>query len=200
VESAIRAEELTADGDSAGAAVWRRVTDAIGQLVNMTPSGTDAVNGGNDAILTSPVRGSAMPDWRKNGSVTEHLKNDLLSRRASHRVGRLRHSTNFGFGQRASIGLVKREFPTDASVSGDGADERSVPGYVKDHMCRSAAVVLMRSQICSGKRRLMRRLKIGGKRKAALGPSRSLPCRHPGSCIGNRRASRASRAPKSHCR
>jgi hypothetical protein len=45
VESAIRAEELTADGDSAGAAVWRRVTDAIGQLVNMTPSGTDAVNG-----------------------------------------------------------------------------------------------------------------------------------------------------------
>jgi hypothetical protein len=45
VESAIRAEELTADGDSAGAAVWRRVTGAVGQLVNMTPSGTDAVNG-----------------------------------------------------------------------------------------------------------------------------------------------------------
>jgi hypothetical protein len=38
-ESAIRAEELAADGDSAGAAVWRRVTHAIGQLVNTTPPG-----------------------------------------------------------------------------------------------------------------------------------------------------------------
>jgi ABC-type multidrug transport system fused ATPase/permease subunit len=38
-ESAIRAEELAADGDSVGAAVWRRVIHAIGQLVNTTPPG-----------------------------------------------------------------------------------------------------------------------------------------------------------------
>jgi hypothetical protein len=38
-ESETRAEELAADGDSVGAAVWRRVTDAIGQLTNTTPSG-----------------------------------------------------------------------------------------------------------------------------------------------------------------
>ena len=37
-ESAIRMQELALNGDSAGAAVWRRrVTDAIGQLVNTTP-------------------------------------------------------------------------------------------------------------------------------------------------------------------
>jgi hypothetical protein len=39
IESDKRAEELAEDGDHNGAAVWRRVTDAIGQLVNMTPSG-----------------------------------------------------------------------------------------------------------------------------------------------------------------
>jgi hypothetical protein len=38
-ESAIRSAELAANGDSAGAAVWRRVTGAIGQLVNTTPPG-----------------------------------------------------------------------------------------------------------------------------------------------------------------
>ena len=39
-ESAIRSAELAANNDSAGAAVWRRVTDAIGQLVNTTlPAG-----------------------------------------------------------------------------------------------------------------------------------------------------------------
>ena len=38
-ESAIRMQELALNGDSAGAAVWRRVTDAIGQLVNTTPPG-----------------------------------------------------------------------------------------------------------------------------------------------------------------
>jgi hypothetical protein len=38
-ESAKRVEELAADGDSAGAAVWRRVADAIGQLANTTPTG-----------------------------------------------------------------------------------------------------------------------------------------------------------------
>ena len=39
VESAIRMPELAFSGDSAGAAVWRRIIDAIGQLVNMTPPG-----------------------------------------------------------------------------------------------------------------------------------------------------------------
>jgi hypothetical protein len=36
-ESAIRSAELAEAGDIAGAAVWRRVTDAIGQLKNTTP-------------------------------------------------------------------------------------------------------------------------------------------------------------------
>ena len=39
VESAIRAEELAEVGNHKGAAVWRRVIDAIGQLENMTPPG-----------------------------------------------------------------------------------------------------------------------------------------------------------------
>ena len=38
-ESAIRTQEFALNGDSAGAAVWRRITDAIGQLVNTTPPG-----------------------------------------------------------------------------------------------------------------------------------------------------------------
>ena len=39
-ESAIRSAELAANSDSGGVAVWRRVTDAIGQLVNTTlPAG-----------------------------------------------------------------------------------------------------------------------------------------------------------------
>jgi hypothetical protein len=39
IESAIRAEELFEDGDHNGAAVWRRVIDAIAQLENTTPPG-----------------------------------------------------------------------------------------------------------------------------------------------------------------
>jgi hypothetical protein len=38
-ESAMRSAELATNGDSAGAAVWRRVTDAIGQLTNTIPPG-----------------------------------------------------------------------------------------------------------------------------------------------------------------
>jgi len=38
-ESATRAGELAADGDHDGAAVWRRITDAVGQLANSTPPG-----------------------------------------------------------------------------------------------------------------------------------------------------------------
>jgi hypothetical protein len=39
VESAIRTQELALNGDSAGVAVWRRITDAIEQLVTVTPPG-----------------------------------------------------------------------------------------------------------------------------------------------------------------
>jgi hypothetical protein len=39
VESAIRAQELALNGDSASAAVWLRVTCAVRQLVNVTPPG-----------------------------------------------------------------------------------------------------------------------------------------------------------------
>jgi hypothetical protein len=39
IESAIRAEEPAEEGDHNGAAVWRRVIDAIGQHANTTPPG-----------------------------------------------------------------------------------------------------------------------------------------------------------------
>jgi hypothetical protein len=39
IESAIRAEELFEEGYHSGAAVWRRVIDAIAQLLNTTPPG-----------------------------------------------------------------------------------------------------------------------------------------------------------------
>jgi hypothetical protein len=39
IETAIRAEELFEEGDHNGAAVWRRVFDAIAQLLNTTPPG-----------------------------------------------------------------------------------------------------------------------------------------------------------------
>jgi len=38
-ESAARADELAAQDDCNGAAVWRRITDAVGQLASTTPSG-----------------------------------------------------------------------------------------------------------------------------------------------------------------
>src|SRR4029077_5475624 len=38
-ESATRADELFAQDDYNGAAVWRRITDAVGQLANQTPAG-----------------------------------------------------------------------------------------------------------------------------------------------------------------
>jgi hypothetical protein len=38
-ESAGRADELAANGDTAGVAVWRRIIDAIGQLASTTPPG-----------------------------------------------------------------------------------------------------------------------------------------------------------------
>jgi hypothetical protein len=38
-ESTTRADQLAADGDHEGAATWRRITSAVGQLANNTPSG-----------------------------------------------------------------------------------------------------------------------------------------------------------------
>ena len=38
-ESITRADELAADGDRDGAAAWRRITAAVGQLANNTPPG-----------------------------------------------------------------------------------------------------------------------------------------------------------------
>ena len=38
-ESAARADELFAEQDHDGAAVWHRIIDAVGQLANTTPSG-----------------------------------------------------------------------------------------------------------------------------------------------------------------
>jgi len=38
-QSLARAEHLTTEGDHEGAATWRRITDAVRQLANMTPAG-----------------------------------------------------------------------------------------------------------------------------------------------------------------
>jgi hypothetical protein len=38
-ESAARADELAAAGDDEGMATWRRITHAVAQLANKTPSG-----------------------------------------------------------------------------------------------------------------------------------------------------------------
>jgi hypothetical protein len=38
-ESAARADELAAQDDYKGEAVWRRITDVVGQLLNRTPAG-----------------------------------------------------------------------------------------------------------------------------------------------------------------
>ena len=38
-ESAARADKLFAEQDHDGAAVWRRIIDAVGQLAKMKPSG-----------------------------------------------------------------------------------------------------------------------------------------------------------------
>jgi hypothetical protein len=39
-ESAVRVDELVADGDHDDAVTWRRISDAVGQLANTTPPGT----------------------------------------------------------------------------------------------------------------------------------------------------------------
>ena len=40
VESARRADELAADGDETGGALWRRIIGAIRQLTSTTPPGS----------------------------------------------------------------------------------------------------------------------------------------------------------------
>jgi hypothetical protein len=39
IESAVRVDELAAEGDLDGAAVWRRIMHAVAELANTTPSG-----------------------------------------------------------------------------------------------------------------------------------------------------------------
>ena len=38
-ESASRVDELATAGDDNGVAVWRRISEAVGQLINTTPPG-----------------------------------------------------------------------------------------------------------------------------------------------------------------
>jgi hypothetical protein len=38
-ESAARVDDLATAGDDDGVAVWRRISDAVGQLANTTPPG-----------------------------------------------------------------------------------------------------------------------------------------------------------------
>jgi hypothetical protein len=38
-QSAARADDLATEGDHDGAATWRRITDAVRQLADTTPSG-----------------------------------------------------------------------------------------------------------------------------------------------------------------
>ena len=38
-QSTTRADELAAEGDHDGASTWRRITDAVSQLANNTPTG-----------------------------------------------------------------------------------------------------------------------------------------------------------------
>jgi hypothetical protein len=38
-QSAARADDLATEGDPDGAATWRRITDAVRQLADTTPSG-----------------------------------------------------------------------------------------------------------------------------------------------------------------
>jgi hypothetical protein len=39
IESAMRVDELSAEGDLDGAAVWRRIMQAVAELTNTTPTG-----------------------------------------------------------------------------------------------------------------------------------------------------------------
>jgi hypothetical protein len=55
VESARRADELAADGDIAGAAVWWRIINAVDQLANTTPPGRVTESGDLLASLRCSV-------------------------------------------------------------------------------------------------------------------------------------------------
>jgi hypothetical protein len=58
-ESAARADELCAPQDHNGAAVWRRIIDAAGQLANTTPS--DHLESHSATGLTRPACPSSSP-------------------------------------------------------------------------------------------------------------------------------------------
>ena len=90
--------------------------------------------------------------------------------------------------------LVKHEFQLTHPCPSTGS---------KITLCRSCAVVLMRPRTCNGKRSGMRRQRINGRRKAALGRSepiaglfRSPPYRPAGCHTRSRQAFCASRGPK----
>ena len=71
-ESAARADELFAEQDHDGAAVWRRIIDAVGQLANTKPSGRPSLTTWNLIPLSDrPVR-PPLPSLRlllKTGSI-----------------------------------------------------------------------------------------------------------------------------------
>jgi hypothetical protein len=56
VESARRADELAAAGDTAGVAVWCRIINAVDQLANTTPPGcyTDLARGRSERSRFGP--------------------------------------------------------------------------------------------------------------------------------------------------
>jgi len=53
-ESTRRADELWEVGDAVGVAVWRRVTDAVRQLVNVSPPGPAQQSGGKRIRTVGP--------------------------------------------------------------------------------------------------------------------------------------------------
>jgi hypothetical protein len=64
-ESAARADELFAEQDHDGAAVWRRIIDAVGQLANTTPSANSPTRrrraGSTDHRESHSAAGSTRP-------------------------------------------------------------------------------------------------------------------------------------------
>ena len=64
---------------------------------------------------------------------------------------------------------VKREFQLTHPCPATGRTSGACPGYVKDHVPPSPVAVLMRSLTSSGRLSTMRRQRINGRRRAALG-------------------------------
>src|SRR5262249_17929139 len=89
----------------------------------------------NDAMLTTPVRGSAtvicrplyVSPPRSSREHVEYLTNDLLSRRSGRLAGPLRRPASRSLHERASIGLGQTRVPANAPVSIHRANERRLP-------------------------------------------------------------------------